>query len=104
MNEREAIRKWMRDNPERAAALRKKFDEGSLTNSVEILESDTPVTMICGPDHGKIDGSKQAKCECGAVIWISPSTQALLAKRGATPTRLICMRCGGRALENEKAR
>lgn len=102
MTEREAIKKWMRENPERAAQLRQLYDRG-LLHSLEVLASDVPVTMICGPSAGGIKGSKQALCECGAVIWISPSTQKILAERGAVPTRLICMRCGGQAIQNEKA-
>lgn len=100
MNEREAIRKWMNENPERAAHLKELFKKGKL-NSLEVLASDTPVTMICGPHHGNINGSQQRLCECGAIIWISPSTQEELKKRGDAPTRLICMRCGGKAIAEE---
>lgn len=99
--ERETIRKWMRENPERAALLKHLYDKGLLHDMEEAIATSEPLTMICGPESGGIHGSKMAKCECGAVIWLSPSSQELLARRGAAPTRLACMSCGGKAIEND---
>lgn len=99
--ERQAIRKWMQENPERAATLKDLFDKGLLHGMEEAIAVDEPLTMICGPESGGILGSRRAKCECGATIWLSPSSRKVLRARGAAPTRLMCMRCGGQALEND---
>jgi hypothetical protein len=56
--ERQAIRKWMQENPERAATLKDLFDKGLLHGMEEAIAVDEPLTMICGPESGGILGSR----------------------------------------------
>lgn len=93
MNERKAFRRWMNENPERAAQLKKLFEKGKLKSTDDLPETEEEAVFICGPDHGGIDGSKQAQCACGNLVWLSPSTQEVITRRGDAPIRIICMRC-----------
>jgi hypothetical protein len=90
--EREAIRKILRERPELHAALRKAIEEGRL-KSTDDMPDDEEIIIICGPDHGGIEGSKQVQCECGALVWMSPSTQEAWKARQAFPTRILCLPC-----------
>jgi hypothetical protein len=82
MKERAAIRKWLKENPETAAEVRDLIETGKLV-SLDDPAADEVVTIICGQDHGGIDGSVQRGCaECGAIVWMSPSMQEAIAKRG----------------------
>jgi hypothetical protein len=101
--EREAIRKLLRERPEHHAALRKAIEEGRLKSTDEI-PNDEEIVIICGPDHGGVEGSKQVQCGCGELVWLSPSTQALLIERGRYPTRIICMSCFRKEREIAKER
>lgn len=91
--EREAFRKILREKPELHRALAKALDEGRLKGADQIPEEGEEFIFVCGPDHGGVEGSKQVKCECGAAVWMSPSTQELLESRKAFPTRVICIWC-----------
>jgi hypothetical protein len=93
--EREALRKLMRARPELRAALAKAAKEGRLKSWDELTEAEKEEEMliVCGPDHGGVEGSKQVQCRCGELVWLSPSTQAMLIERGRSPSRIICMSC-----------
>jgi hypothetical protein len=93
--EHEALRKLMRARPELRAALAKAAKEGRLKSWGELTEAEKVEEMIivCGPDHGGVEGSKQVQCDCGELVWLSPSTQAMLIERGRSPSRIICMSC-----------
>jgi len=90
--EREAIRKILRERPELHAALKKAVEEGRLKSTDE-MPDDEEIVIICGPDHGGVEGSKQVQCGCGEPVWMSPSTQEALIERGRYPSRIICMSC-----------
>jgi hypothetical protein len=93
MNEREAVRKALRENPVAYRILKKAVDEGKLKSTDDLPETEEEAVFICGPDHGGIDGSKQAQCACGNLVWLSPSSQEVITRRGDAPIRIICMRC-----------
>jgi hypothetical protein len=90
--EREALRKIFRERPELHAALRKAIEDGRLKDASEV-DPNEEFTIVCGPDHGGVEGSKQAKCACGALVWMSPSTQELLKSREGLPTLIKCITC-----------
>lgn len=93
MNEREAIRKLLRERPDIHSALRRAMDEGRLKSADDMPEEGEMFIFCCGPDHGGVEGSKQVKCECGAAVWMSPSTQELMKSRKAFPARIVCVSC-----------
>lgn len=90
--EREAIRKILREHPDFHRRLQKAIADGKL-KSTDDLETGEGCIFVCGPDHGGVEGSKQVKCECGAAVWMSPSTQLVLKEREAFPTRILCPAC-----------
>jgi hypothetical protein len=98
--EREALRKALRENPEAAAILHHLVISGRI-KTPDSLDPTEPLNVICGPDHGGITGSKQDKCGCGAVIWLSPSTQEMLTKRGQSPSKLLCPECAVRTMTDD---
>jgi hypothetical protein len=84
------LRAFLRDNPEAIKAFNEVFanlrvDDGNAdTNDV--------LAVLCsGGAHVK--GSVQRRCECNSIVWLSPSTQKMLEKRGAAPYRLLCPHC-----------
>lgn len=89
MTEREAIRKAFDNDPELVRILTKMQDSGRL--GVIDLEV-RPSAVIAGPNGG-IVGSKQARCGCRAIVWLSPSMQVLMAAFQEPPIPLLCMRC-----------
>jgi hypothetical protein len=92
----EALRKILKARPDLHRALAKAAQEGRLKSwSDEMTEAEKEEEMIivCGPDHGGVEGSKQVQCGCGELVWLSPSTQAMLIERGRYPSRVICMSC-----------
>jgi hypothetical protein len=93
--EREALRKIFRARPDLHAALVRAVEQGRLKSWGEMSETEKEEEMIivCGPDHGGVEGSKQVQCGCGETVWLSPSTQAMLIERGRYPSRIICMSC-----------
>ena len=91
--EREAIRKLLRERPELHTALREAIEEGRLKSTDELPKEGKEFVFVCGSDHGGVEGSKQVKCECGAAVWMSPSTQEVWKERQAFPTRVMCLEC-----------
>lgn len=90
--EREAIREMLRRRPDLHAKLKRAIEEGRITSTDEIPEGE-PYTIVCGPDHGGVEGSKQVQCACGAKVWMSPSTQDLIKSRERLPTLIKCISC-----------
>lgn len=91
MTEREAIRKALRENPQHATALAKMVERG-LVSSTKDIEPTEPVTIVGGLHHANIDGAKQFRCVCGNLVWVSPSTQEVIANRPAGYT-IFCPAC-----------
>ena len=97
-SEIEVIRAALRANPEQAERLKRMATEGKFC-PMEEIPPDEELTVIGGYDHAGITGSQQARCACAAIVWVSPSTQAMILARGATPTRIICIACCLRELK-----
>lgn len=87
------------------AAIRRIF--GGLRDSVDTaLVADRPpcisrfgnidshelLIVVCGFHHRRIVGSKQKRCECGAIVWMTPDIQAALSTR-LLPVRVVCRAC-----------
>jgi len=89
MDEREAIRKMLREDPERADWLRDLVQLGKMGNADDL--PDDELVVIAAGYTTDINGSKQVTCGCGKKVWISPSTQELLPKH---PNHVIaCTEC-----------
>lgn len=92
MNEKEAIRKAMRQNPMATRRLQEMARRGQLMSS-EDVPGDVPLVVVGGAWPSTINGSKQVKCEsCKCLLGISPSTQEMMAKRIAEVT-IRCFPC-----------
>jgi hypothetical protein len=93
-SERQVIRQWISDHPERAKQLRRLVESGEIRAHDEDTKTNSnPLTMVCGQEDCKITGSITRLCECGNTIWLSPSTQEMLEARGNLPTTLMCPTC-----------
>lgn len=88
-----AIRAMLRDNPATAEKIRKLALLGELRGLEFCASSPEEVIVIASTDHCGIAGCKQAFCKCGKPVWLAPSTQEMLAERGANPTRIMCVLC-----------
>jgi hypothetical protein len=99
--ESEALRKCFDENPGFTAMLRTAYESGKLRSATP-EEAAGPLQFICGPNPGGIVGSKQVRCGCGAICWMSPSTQALIA--GRTDYTITCMGCFEKKVRREEAR
>lgn len=90
------IRAALKASPEAHDKLREMVLSGKL-GSAETVPNIESLTIIAAPDHFGIEGSKQARCGCGLIVWINPSTQAMLLCRDAdpqaAPTRVLCAWC-----------
>jgi hypothetical protein len=93
MTEREAIRRTFAQSPELVARLRQLLGEGRLIG-FESAPVNEELLVLCGT-RTSIDGSQQRRCACKAIIWISPSTIEMLARRpaGAPEATLLCPSC-----------
>lgn len=94
MNEKDAIRKMLRENPIFGRRLQQMAKDGKLQSS-ETMPPDEELTVCGGVWPSEINGSKQAVCEeCKGFLSLAPSTQEMLATRTATAkTHIICMDC-----------
>ena len=100
MTEAEAIRKAIASNPEAADQLRKLIDEGKLSAPGE-MPPDEPLVLIGGPSPVGITGAKQFRCQCGNIIWLSPSSLDLMEKHPGEKST-ICLDCMLKMNEAEK--
>ena len=91
-NEMAVLRAALKANPEVHDKLRSMAEKGMLS-TFEDIDPNEPLIVIAAPEPYGIVGSIQAHCECGAVVWLSPSTQAMLKARGDAPTQLSCILC-----------
>lgn len=93
-SEIEVFRAMLKASPEMQEKLRELVAAGKLRpfDSDTATDGETMLVVASG-DHCGITGSKQARCECGKPVWVSPSTQAMIIERGVNPTRVICTVC-----------
>lgn len=91
--EREAIRKFLNKDSRVAAWVKRGVAEGRIGCSDD-LDKDEAMTVVAGHDSGGVIGSIQSKCGgCGSLVWLSPSTQEMMAKRGDGTTLIRCLDC-----------
>jgi hypothetical protein len=88
------LRAALRANPEHHKRLLELAEDGAFGPMVDVPD-DVPLTVVAGPEHFGIDNSQEARCECGAVVWLSPSTQRMIIARGGLPKpiRILCGWC-----------
>jgi hypothetical protein len=92
MNEKDAIRKMLRENPIFGRKLQDMAKQGKL-QSTEAAPIDPEMTVCGGVWPSEINGSKRAVCEdCKGFLSLAPSTQEMIATRTAA-THIICMEC-----------
>lgn len=91
--ERESIRKLLDSHSPVADWLRDGVASGRIRSS-EDIDLDEEIIVVGGDFHEGVDGSKQATCgSCGSVVWLSPSTQEMMAKRSPASVTISCVRC-----------
>lgn len=90
--EREAIRELFRKRPDLANYFRQKIENGTL-GSTDDIPDDEEIIIVAGDAPGGVTGSKQTKCVCGAVVWLSPSTQEMMAQRKQQTMTIKCLPC-----------
>lgn len=95
MDEREIIRKTLREHPEIDPALRKVLeDKLQPTQDIKPLdEDDDQMVVLCGYWPSIINGSKLVLCgTCKTRCCIAPSTQEQLKPYKGT-VKLLCLKC-----------
>jgi hypothetical protein len=96
------LRAALKASPEAHDKLRAMALSGKLgTMDVPNCE---PLVIVCAPNHYGIEGAKQAKCECGVIVWMTLSTIEMLIRRDAAPhapNRIICTDCFHKELREE---
>jgi len=91
MNERDAIRRALRQNPKMARMLKKMLDKGQLKAADE--NPNEPLMVICKRWPGLVDDCRMALCSfCGAEVALAPSSQELVDK-ATVQVRYCCMEC-----------
>lgn len=75
--------------------------KGCLQFSGDVPDDDDLI-VIAGTEHGGLAGSRQARCECNVIVWLTPETQRMLANRKASH-RLLCTACAARVLPQLEA-
>lgn len=91
MRESEAWKKFNKENPELGQLITTLQDVGVLAKIDATIDPTEEMIVMCGPESN-ITGSKQVTCGCGALVWISPSTQKALAAHSG-PRTLKCPSC-----------
>jgi hypothetical protein len=100
MNEREAIRKMLREKPELRDWLLHLQATDRLESSDQI-PLDHELIVAAGPWPGNVTGNKQVRCaQCNALCVIAPSTQTMMAERPGKTT-IKCIRCLMQSVANQ---
>jgi hypothetical protein len=91
MNERDAIRRALRQNPKMARLLKKMVDEGKLKPPPS--DPNEPLMVICKRWPGLVDDCRMALCSfCGHEVALAPSSQQMIATTTAE-VNYCCMEC-----------
>ena len=100
MNEIATLRAALKANPDHHAKLRELVESGVIQSaSADPCEVET---IVAAPERFGIEGAQQAQCACGITVWLSPSTQAMIAARGDVPQPIItCIWCFTKELNAE---
>ena len=91
-SERERLHAFFVAHPEWAEFMSERAKAGKIMSPEDIRPRDELI-IVASHNPQRIDGSVQAQCECGAAIWVSPSTDAMRKAREGLPTRVICVPC-----------
>lgn len=97
------LRAALRANPEGHDRLRELAESGAIQplNDDDLHEA---MTIVAASEHFGIFGAQEAQCACGAVVWLSPSTQAMIKARDAVPQpRRVCVFCFAREIKEANA-
>jgi glutamate/tyrosine decarboxylase-like PLP-dependent enzyme len=101
MKEREAMRKMFDAHPEIARRIVKLIDARKLLAMNDpTIDGQDIGTVVCSSSREDIDDSVSRLCACGKRVWLSPSTQEVIAARGPSPTRVICVQCWMKELKS----
>jgi hypothetical protein len=87
-SEREVIRKVIREvDDETLATLKNMECESSVPD-------DQPMKVLAAEDSGGIDDSILIAADCcKRMVWISPSTQEMMTRRGRHMVEVVCVYC-----------
>ena len=99
--ETEVIRAALKDDPEMAAKLYELAMTGKLA-PLERADDSELLIVVATDNHCGIQGSLQTQCTCTRLVWLSPSTQAMLKDRGHAPTIVMCSVCFLAELERRR--
>lgn len=97
----DVFRAALKASPEMEQKLYEMAIDGKLAPLTE-ADKDDLLTVVATDSHCGIEGSKQALCECGIRVWLSPSTQEMLKERGVAPTVIVCTACFVRECETRR--
>lgn len=102
MKERESIRRMLQKGGPGADFITKLVQSGKARSFEDMTKEDHQQEMlVIGGFETDIDGSKQMRCRCGALIWFAPSTLEMLAKN-KRPVRHICIKCFMALMKEQK--
>jgi hypothetical protein len=91
-NEIATLRAALRTSPEYHRKLHQLFVSGVVQPAD--LDPTEEITIVAASEHFGMEGAKQARCACGVIVWLSPSTQEMVAARGDVPQpRIACIGC-----------
>ena len=91
MNERDALRKALRQNPKMARLLKKMLAEGKL--KAPDADPTEPLMVICKRWPGLVDDCRMALCSfCGAEVALAPSSQEIIGST-TVEVKYCCMEC-----------
>ena len=91
MNERDALRKALRQNPKMARLLQKMVKDGKL--KAPDNDPNEPLMVICKRWPGLVDDCRMALCSfCGAEVALAPSSQEMVDST-KVEVKYCCMEC-----------
>jgi hypothetical protein len=97
LDELEVIRNWKKTHPEWARLIAEMIRDGTL-KAYEPQKPEELLTVVCGPYHVGISGSRQERCAaCDAILWSSPSSHELM--RSHANHRILCLSCAMKETE-----
>jgi hypothetical protein len=95
VNEEEAVRRY----PTAAKAIKEMIAAGTVLDADKAAATDEPLCILAG-DRTTIPGSRQTKCGCGRLVWLSPDTLSMMEKRGSKPILICCATCVAKLAED----
>jgi hypothetical protein len=91
MNERDALRRALRQNPKMARLLKKMVEQGKIKPAPD--DPNEPLMVICKRWPGLMDDCRMALCSfCGAEVALAPSSQQMI-DAATVEVKYCCMEC-----------